>query len=218
MSRYHPAHKSSGDAWAMAKADGGAVILDIRSWESYNDRHVAGAVNVPPDGVEDYAAKNLPDKDRLILCYCFCGDNGGAAYTAYVQLTELGYTRAFYMDPEEEWPYEGTSVSESGNSSHKIILGDEAKRLYESDSAAILLDVRNQDEYDEKHIEGSRLIPVSELESRLSELPDKNAAIIVYCKAGARSLTASGILSAAGYVNVYDMQTVDNWPGPLIAG
>ena len=214
--RYHPAHKSSGEAWALAVADGEAVILDIRSEESYNDRHVSGAVNVLPEAVTDYAASNLHNPDVLILCYCFCGDSGGAAYIAYTQLTELGYTRVFYMDPENEWSYEGTSAEKPDNS--PIISGDEAKRLYNSDSSAILLDVRNQSEYDEKHIDGSLLIPVAELDSRLSELPDKNTVIIVYCKTGIRSQTAFEILSAAGYINVYNMQSFENWTEPPIVG
>ena len=212
VSRYHPAHLSSGEAWEMA-ADGGAVVLDVRSEASYNDRHVSGAVNVPPDRVVQYANENLPDKDRVILCYCFCGDTGGDAYVAYKELTELGYTRVFYMDPENEWIYEGTTVADE--LSHKLVTGEEAKKLF-GDGAAILLDVRNKDEYDEKHIDGSLLIPVSELSTRLPELPDKSAVIIVYCRSGNRSRTASDILTAAGYENVYDMQSVENWPEPLV--
>ena len=76
--------------------------------------------------------------------------------------------------------------------------------------------MRNEDEYEEKHIDGSILIPVAELESRLSELPDKDAIIILVCKSGIRSETAYGLLSSNGYTNVSDMQAVDNWPLPLI--
>ena len=215
VSRYHPAHISSDEAWAMAEAEGRAVLLDIRSEAVYNERHVSGAVNVPPDTVVDYAVNNLPDKDITILCYCFCGDNGGAAYTAYTQLTELGYTKVFYMEPGGEWPYEG-SLAAASNHNYIIVNGNEAKELYESNVPSILLDVRNQDEYDEMHIEGSILIPASELSSRLSELPDNDAVIIVYCKSGKRSVTACDILSAAGYENLYDMQSIENWPEPLV--
>ena len=94
-----------------------------------------------------------------------------------------------------------------------IITGAQAKEVIESNNAAILLDVRNPDEYVERHIEGSLNIPVSELEERLSELPDKNAVIIVFCRAGRRSAMAYDILIDNGYTNVLDMQTIDNWPG-----
>jgi len=59
-----------------------------------------------------------------------------------------------------------------GQNSSGIITGAQAKEIIKSNDAAILLDVRNPDEYKERHIEGSLNIPVSELEERLSELPD----------------------------------------------
>ena len=93
----------------------------------------------------------------------------------------------------------------------KIISGNEAKQMFESDNSVILLDVRNQDEFDEYHLNDSILIPVADLESRLSELPDKNADIIVFCRAGRRSALAAEILSANGYTNVFDMGSIYNW-------
>jgi len=92
-----------------------------------------------------------------------------------------------------------------------IVTGEEAREIFETNENVILLDVRNQDEFDELHIEGSILIPVGQLESRLHELPDKEAIIIVYCRAGRRSAEASEILISNGYKNIYDMQTIYNW-------
>ena len=103
--------------------------------------------------------------------------------------------------------------SNSGHNLSGIITGAQAKEIIESNDAAILLDVRNPDEYEERHIEGSLNIPVSELGERLSELPDKDAVIIVFCRAGRRSARAYDILINNGYSNVLDMQTIDNWPG-----
>ena len=92
-----------------------------------------------------------------------------------------------------------------------LITGAEARELYESNDAVILLDVRNQDEFDNYHIVGSLLIPVDELESRLSEIPDKDALIIVFCRAGRRSAIAAELLISKGYSNIHDMQGIDNW-------
>ena len=92
-----------------------------------------------------------------------------------------------------------------------IISGDDAKKLYNSGRSVILLDVRNQDEFDAKNIPDSILIPLPELGDRLSELPDKNAYIILFCRTGRRTALAAEILINNGYVNVYDMQSIDNW-------
>ena len=234
VSRYNPAHIDSGEAWRLMNADSAAIMLDVRSEASYLERHVSIAINVPYEALADYVAENVADKDCIIICYCFCDDKGGSALSACNLLADLGYTKTFYTEPADEWTYKGTAATpatDGANPSdappsdappstaipsdpapHNYVTGLEAKAIFESNAAAILLDVRNQDEYDEYHIDGSTLIPVAELEARLSELPDKNAIIIVYCRAGMRSARAYEILATNGYTNIYDMQKVENWP------
>jgi len=68
-----------------------------------------------------------------------------------------------------------------------------------------ILDVRTQDEYNEGHILGSTLIPVDELDSRLKELP-RDKKILVYCRSGSRSLTASEKLENSGFTQLYNMK------------
>jgi len=56
----------------------------------------------------------------------------------------------------------------------------------------LILDVREQHEYDESHLYNATLIPRGEIDSRISELePYKNIEIIVYCLSGSRSADAS---------------------------
>ncbi|MFX1532258.1 MAG: rhodanese-like domain-containing protein [Promethearchaeota archaeon] len=69
-----------------------------------------------------------------------------------------------------------------------------------------ILDVRTQGEYDEEHICNATLIPVDELESRLTELyPYNDTEIIVYCRTGARSAIASQTLNNYGFTKIFDM-------------
>jgi rhodanese-related sulfurtransferase len=64
-----------------------------------------------------------------------------------------------------------------------------------------ILDVRTREEWDDFHIKGSTLIPLSELSDRLAELPrDKD--IVVVCRSGNRSLTAANILLQAGFTRL----------------
>jgi sulfur-carrier protein adenylyltransferase/sulfurtransferase len=65
------------------------------------------------------------------------------------------------------------------------------------EQAYLLVDVRQPDEYIQGHIPGSQLIPLDELETRLSELPpDKD--LIFYCRSGARSQAAAIITLDSG--------------------
>jgi rhodanese-related sulfurtransferase/pimeloyl-ACP methyl ester carboxylesterase len=70
----------------------------------------------------------------------------------------------------------------------------------------MILDVRNQSEYDAGYIPRATLIPLWQLQDRISELSAyKDTDMIVYCRTGGRSNNASLILDASGFTKVYDM-------------
>ena len=72
--------------------------------------------------------------------------------------------------------------------------------LLEKDNNISLLDVRSIAEYKEGHIEDAILIPVEYLSENLKMLKDvKNKKILVYCRSGNRSISASRILVANGF-------------------
>ncbi len=81
---------------------------------------------------------------------------------------------------------------------------------YQANTSHILLDVRTPEEFAEGHIAGAVNIPVQELEQRLSEVPDDKE-IVVYCRSGNRSATASTILSNNGYNGIHDMGGIVAW-------
>ena len=77
----------------------------------------------------------------------------------------------------------------------------------------ILLDVRTQEEYDEKHIPGAVLIPNTEI-AELAEtvMPDKDQLILVYCRSGRRSKLAAEALAELGYTNIREFGGIVDWP------
>ena len=90
---------------------------------------------------------------------------------------------------------------------------EEAKKRLEGEKGIILLDVRTQEEYDEKHITGSVLIPVDIIEKEApAKLSDKNSTIFVYCRSGRRSIIASEALVKMGYTKVYNLGGIIDWP------
>jgi rhodanese-related sulfurtransferase len=96
---------------------------------------------------------------------------------------------------------------------YRKITPAEAMGIMQSNGAYILLDVRTEEEYAEKHIEGAILIPEFELGRRAaSELPDKDALILVYCRSGQRSESAARTLASLGYTQVYDFGGILDWP------
>ncbi|UCG37392.1 MAG: right-handed parallel beta-helix repeat-containing protein [Candidatus Bathyarchaeota archaeon] len=80
----------------------------------------------------------------------------------------------------------------------------EAKILIGADHSLTILDVRLQSEYNSGHIRNALSIPLGELEARLDELEQTNA-ILVYCRSGGRSATASQILVDNSFSQVFNL-------------
>ena len=100
---------------------------------------------------------------------------------------------------------------------YQQISGAEAKALMESESGYIILDAREQDEYDEGHIHGAILIPYGEIADRAEkELPDKDQLILVYCRSGRRSKIASEELVKLGYTNVKEFGGIIDWEYEIV--
>ena len=96
---------------------------------------------------------------------------------------------------------------------YKQISAEEAKSIMDSGEKHIILDVREQNEYDAGHIPGAILIPYTEIESKANDmLPDKDATILVYCRSGRRSKIASESLAKLGYTNVKEFGGINDWP------
>lgn len=76
-------------------------------------------------------------------------------------------------------------------------------QLKSSDAPFIMLDVRNQDEYDAGHMDDALLIPLHVLPLKASEmLSDKDMQIITCCQHGGRASQAAAYLVKEGYTNV----------------
>ncbi|WP_084721983.1 rhodanese-like domain-containing protein [Sulfurovum lithotrophicum] len=81
------------------------------------------------------------------------------------------------------------------------ITAKQAQTLLSNDDNVTLLDVRTVPEYKSGHVRGAKLIPLDKLEANLDKLKsDKNKKIIVYCRSGSRSVSASRILEKHGFV------------------
>lgn len=72
----------------------------------------------------------------------------------------------------------------------------------------LLLDVRTEEEFNEKFIKGAINIPISTLLSNLDDIIDqKEKKVIVYCRSGHRSITACMLLNMEGFENLYNLET-----------
>lgn len=108
----------------------------------------------------------------------------------------------------------GSAQDKSGGeaAAYRTLSADEAKELMDNESDYMILDVRTSEEYDEGHIPGAVLLPVTELSERASELlTDKDQLLLVYCRSGNRSKKAAETLAELGYTNVVDFGGIRDW-------
>jgi len=88
---------------------------------------------------------------------------------------------------------------------------DEFHELLENGKDIVILDVREPGEYEICRLEGSKLIPLNELHSRVNEL-DTADEIVVHCHHGVRSLRATTFLRNLGFKKVKSLKGgIDEW-------
>ena len=81
-----------------------------------------------------------------------------------------------------------------------------------------ILDVRQPKEYENSHIPGAKLIPLTEIKDRIDEL-DPDTQTVVYCAIGGRSRVAAQMLSAQGFEKVYNLTGgIKAWNGNIAKG
>ena len=96
---------------------------------------------------------------------------------------------------------------------YQQITQEEAKDMMDAGDV-IVLDVREQSEFDAGHIPGAVLLPVGTIakDTAAAVIPEMDAVVLVYCRSGNRSKTASKALVDLGYTNIYEFGGINTWP------
>ena len=91
---------------------------------------------------------------------------------------------------------------------------EEAHRFLQLHPEAVLVDVREEEEYITGHARDAELLPVDELDAESAGLliESKETPVLVYCRTGRRSREAAQKLEELGYTEVYDMGGLVGWP------
>ena len=97
--------------------------------------------------------------------------------------------------------------------SYQQISQEEAKEMMDAQEV-VILDVLEQDEYDSGHIPNAVLLPVGTIDedAAAAVIPEKDSTVLVYCRSGNRSKTASSALAELGYTNIYEFGGIKTWP------
>jgi phage shock protein E len=71
---------------------------------------------------------------------------------------------------------------------------------------ALVIDVRSEGEFQERHLPGAINIPLGQLREEIARrAPDKDQPLLLHCLSGARSSMGKGMLRRMGYSNVFNL-------------
>jgi len=190
----------------MFDANEVVTVVDARNPEEYQEVHIKGAINIPQKKFSDYAHLLPADKAAKIVFYCNgvkCGKSKKAANKAL----EMGYSNILvYAEGMPVWEEKGMPIYAGPDYEKRIetskISPNDLNSLIKSGAESFtVVDVRDQDEFEEGHIPGAINIPVADFASK-SEILDKKKKIIVYCNSGGRSYNAYRKLMKLAYKDI----------------
>lgn len=175
----------------------GAQLLDVRESADFAGAHLADSVNIGLGGPYATWAGTLLDRTRPIVLIAEPGREKEAA----MRLGRIGFDNvAGYLQGGMEALDQRPDLIRR---TERITAPTLAEKLA-SAQPPLVLDVRTENEWQQKRILDSVNIPLSRLAERSGELPHDRP-VVVHCGTGYRSSTATSLLQGQGFGNTIDL-------------
>lgn len=100
---------SHEDAVRIMNSEKNALVVDVRTLEEYEKKHISGALLIPIEEIKSGSLEKLPDKEQIILVYCWTGRR---AEDAAKILSQKGYKYVYTFGGIVDWEgeLEGSEV------------------------------------------------------------------------------------------------------------
>ena len=184
------------------------LVVDVRSDDEYDRGHLINAINLPYDDEFNSELMEITDyKDKTILVYC---QTGNRSEKAAKELVDNGFkTVKNATKGVGEYEYTLDKVDNiTGKEAEEIINDAKHDKVdyeddYDGNDDLVIIDVRNQKEFNNGHIENAINIPFETIDNKIGELDKyKNNEIIVYSATGNKSEKISEMLLNKGFRDV----------------
>jgi rhodanese-related sulfurtransferase len=185
---------SSESLKAMLDEKRPMVLVDARTRDEYEEAHIISAINITEKDYDRWVPALPSDRNALLVFYCNgvkCGKSKKVAAKAY----ETGYRNILVYDEgfpvwdEMMLPIVATPEYREKVAPSRISAADLDKALRAKPEAYLLVDVRDQADYDEGHIPGAVNLSIAKVASQQVSFP-KDKQIIVYCNSEGGSYMA----------------------------
>lgn len=172
----------------------GAQIVDVREVADFAGAHFRDSMNIGIDGRFATWAGTLLIKDVPIIIVA----EAHRVEESVMRLGRIGFhnVKGYLKDGMESLKDRADLVSKTQRIS--------VAAIDELEGQTTILDIRNENEWEGGHIEGSINIPLNHLADRIAEVPESGH-VIVHCQGGYRSMIAASLLEKKGRSNVFDL-------------
>ena len=72
----------------------GAILVDVRSIQEYNEGHLSGAINIPDFEILKRVNREIPKLNQSVVLYC---EYGGRSRKVKKVMEDMGYTNVFHL-------------------------------------------------------------------------------------------------------------------------
>lgn len=161
------------------------LVIDVRSDNEYEKGHLINAINIPYDDDFKSELREIKDyKDKTILVYC---KTGNRSEKAAVKLVDNGFKNIKNAtEGIDEYNYKLVKVNNiTGKEAEEIIRDANNDKVDYSDSYddIVIIDVRDEKDFKNGHIENAINIPIKNFDTKINEL-NKSIETIVYGSKG----------------------------------
>ena len=175
----------------------GVQVLDVRDAAEYATGHLAGSLNIGLGGQYATWAGTVLDASWPIVIIAEPGREEEAA----VRLGRIGFDEVKgYLKDGMAALADRPDLIETTERVNAAMLADDMA----SGQPPLLLDVRGPGEWNTKHVRGSVNLPLTQLRTRMNEVP-RDRRIAVMCAGGYRSSIAAGLLRKSGIDDVEEL-------------
>ena len=185
-------------AFARRARRGKAVVLDVRSYDSFGGQHVPAAYHIDLGGnFATFAGWVLPVHAEILIV----ADSAEQAGQATVWLRRVGLDRVVgcMEGGMFAWAQAGMPTEHVPQASvHEL------RRMMDGEEGLTVVDVRSPREYESSHIQGAVNIPAPDLRTRHDEL-SRDVPIAAICSTGHRSSLAASLLKQHGFRDVWNV-------------
>ncbi|MEZ4905390.1 MAG: rhodanese-like domain-containing protein [Spirosomataceae bacterium] len=187
----------SAAAFEAAANETGAVILDTRRAQVFNQGFIPNSINIGLKGdFAPWVGALIPDVKQELLLVAEIGEEE----ETILRLARVGYDNVIgYLDG-------GIDTWKAANQEMDTISSISATELANKveKENVLVIDVRRPSEFAAEHIDGAKSLPLDAISELMAEFP-KEETMYIHCAGGYRSMIAASILKSRGYDNLVDV-------------